>query len=64
MHKEFRGDDGWGETDCNDPRLSNTAAMADHWLPTWPGSEPALFLAWAKMILELKLYDREFMETR
>ena len=47
-----------------DPRLSNTAAMADHWLPTWPGSEPALFLAWAKMILERKLYDREFMETQ
>ncbi|NRB12375.1 MAG: molybdopterin-dependent oxidoreductase, partial [Candidatus Thalassarchaeum sp.] len=45
-----------------DPRLSNTAAMADHWLPTWPGSESALFLAWAKMILERGLYDREFME--
>jgi len=45
-----------------DPRLSNTAAMADHWLPTWPGSEPALFLAWARMILEKKLYDRDFME--
>ena len=47
-----------------DPRLSNTAAMADHWLPTWPGSEPALFLAWAKMILERGLYDRQFMETQ
>ena len=47
-----------------DPRLSNTAAMADHWLPTWPGSEPALFLSWAKMILEKELYDREFMETQ
>ena len=45
-----------------DPRLSNTAAMADHWLPTWPGSEPALFLCWAKMILEKELYDREFLE--
>tara|TARA_B100000959_G_scaffold192446_1_gene201233 strand:- start:5384 stop:7429 length:2046 start_codon:yes stop_codon:yes gene_type:complete len=45
-----------------DPRLSNTAAMADHWLPTWPGSEPALFLAWARMILEKKLYDHDFME--
>ena len=30
----------------------------------WPGSEPALFLAWAKMILERGLYDREFMETQ
>ena len=45
-----------------DPRLSNTAAMADHWVPTWPGSEPALFLAWAKMILEAGAFDREFME--
>jgi len=46
-----------------DPRLSNTASMADHWLPTWPGSETALFLAWAKMILERGLYDREFVEN-
>jgi len=45
-----------------DPRLSNTAAMADHWLPTWPGSEPALFLCWAKMILEKRLYDCDFVE--
>lgn len=46
-----------------DPRLSNTAAMADHWVPTWPGSEPALFLAWAKMILDAETYDREFLEN-
>jgi anaerobic selenocysteine-containing dehydrogenase len=45
-----------------DPRLSNTAAMADHWVPTWPGSEPALFLAWAKMILDKGTYDRSFLE--
>ncbi|MCS5526346.1 MAG: molybdopterin-dependent oxidoreductase [Candidatus Poseidoniales archaeon] len=45
-----------------DPRLSNTAAMADHWVPTWPGSEPALFLAWAKMILDQGTYDRPFLE--
>jgi len=46
-----------------DPRLSNTAAMADHWVPTWPGSEPALFLAWAKMILDQGTYDRPFLEN-
>jgi len=45
-----------------DPRLSNTAAMADHWVPTWPGSESALFLAWAKMILDMGTYDRKFLE--
>ncbi len=44
-----------------DPRLSNTAAMADHWVPTWPGSETALFLAWAKMILDQGTYDRDFL---
>jgi anaerobic selenocysteine-containing dehydrogenase len=47
-----------------DPRLSNTAAMADHWLPTWPGSEPALFLCWAKMIIEKGLVNRDFVENQ
>ena len=28
-----------------DPRLSNTGAKADYWLPTWPGTEPFLLLA-------------------
>ena len=46
-----------------DPRLSNTASMADYWLPTYPGSEAAVFLAMAKIILDEDLYDRDFMET-
>ncbi len=45
-----------------DPRLSNTASMADYWLPTYPGSETAVFLAIAKMILDEERYDRAFME--
>ena len=44
-----------------DPRLSNSAAMADHWLPTRPGSEPAVLLAMAKIILEEGLHDAEFL---
>ena len=28
-----------------DPRLSNTASMADEWMPTYPGSESAVFMA-------------------
>ena len=47
-----------------DPRLSNTAAMADHWLPTWPGSETVLFLCWARMIMEKGLVDRDFVENQ
>jgi anaerobic selenocysteine-containing dehydrogenase len=36
--------------------------MADHWLPVYPGSEPALFLAIARYILVEELYDRRFIE--
>jgi anaerobic selenocysteine-containing dehydrogenase len=46
-----------------DPRLSNTASMADYWMPTFPGTEAAVMLAMAKVILEENLYDRKFMET-
>jgi len=46
-----------------DPRLSNTASLADHWLPTYPGSEAAVFLAIARIILDEGLYNREYMET-
>lgn len=45
-----------------DPRLSNTASMASYWLPTRPGSEAALLLAFARVILEEGLYDRGFIE--
>jgi anaerobic selenocysteine-containing dehydrogenase len=44
-----------------DTRLSNTASMADYWLPTWPGSEAAALLAMALVILRENLYDREFV---
>lgn len=44
-----------------DPRLSNTASMADYWLPTWPGSEAAVLLAMARMILLEGLYNREYL---
>jgi anaerobic selenocysteine-containing dehydrogenase len=44
-----------------DSRLSNTASMADFWLPTRPGTEPAALLAMARTILEEGLYDREFL---
>ncbi|MEF8808097.1 molybdopterin-dependent oxidoreductase [Natronomonas sp.] len=51
-----------GELAVMDPRLSNTAAMSDYWLPTQPGSEAAVLLAMANVILEEELYDREFVE--
>jgi anaerobic selenocysteine-containing dehydrogenase len=44
-----------------DPRLSNTASMADYWLPTWPGSETAVLLAMARILLAEGLYNREYV---
>jgi anaerobic selenocysteine-containing dehydrogenase len=44
-----------------DPRLSNTASMADYWLPTWPGSETAVLLAMARILLAEGLYNRDFV---
>ncbi len=44
-----------------DTRLSNTAAKADYWLSTWPGSEAAVLLAMANVILRENLLDREFV---
>jgi anaerobic selenocysteine-containing dehydrogenase len=44
-----------------DPRLSNTASMADYWLPTWPGSEAFVLLAIASVLIKERRYDREFV---
>jgi anaerobic selenocysteine-containing dehydrogenase len=44
-----------------DPRLSNTASMADYWMPSWPGSESALLLCIANVILQENSYNRNFV---
>ncbi|MFZ5445263.1 MAG: molybdopterin-dependent oxidoreductase [Myxococcota bacterium] len=45
-----------------DPRLSNSAGMADLWIPCWPGSEAAIHLAMAAQLIREKKYDRAFIE--
>ena len=45
-----------------DPRLSNTAAKADLWLPTWPGSEATVLLGILRLMLQSGTWDREFVE--
>ena len=47
---------------CVDPRLSNTGAKADHWLPTWPGTEPFLLLAIARLLVENGTWNQSFVE--
>jgi anaerobic selenocysteine-containing dehydrogenase len=44
-----------------DPRLSNTSAKADLWLPANPGTEAALILAIARHLLTTGNYNREFV---
>jgi anaerobic selenocysteine-containing dehydrogenase len=44
-----------------DVRLSNTASQADYWVSPWPGSEAAILLAIAKILLDTGRIDREFV---
>lgn len=44
-----------------EPRLSQTAACADLWLPIKPGTEGLLALAVAHVIVSEKLYDADFV---
>ncbi|RUM50513.1 MAG: twin-arginine translocation pathway signal protein [Hydrogenothermus sp.] len=45
-----------------DPRLSNSAGMADLWIPVWPGTEGAIFLALSSRLLQEDKYNRKFVE--
>ena len=44
-----------------EPRLSQTAACADEWLPIRPGTEGLLALAMAHVIVNEKLFDADFV---
>ena len=46
-----------------DPRYSVTAAKADEWIPIKPGTEGALAMAIANVIVEEKLFDAQFIEN-
>lgn len=47
-----------------EPRLSNTAAKADTWLPAQPGSEADLALAMAHVIIDQGRFDARFAVDR
>ncbi|MBN1106808.1 MAG: molybdopterin-dependent oxidoreductase [Deltaproteobacteria bacterium] len=46
-----------------DPRLTRIAARADVWLQLRPGTDAALALGMLHVIIQEKLYDREFVEN-
>ena len=46
-----------------EPRLSNTAAKSDQWIPIAPGTEGILALGIAYVILKESLYDYDFVNN-
>lgn len=46
-----------------DPRYSSVAMKADHWLPIKPGTDTALLLAWANVLITENLIDRDFIDA-
>ncbi|WP_062285328.1 molybdopterin-dependent oxidoreductase [Neomoorella mulderi] len=46
-----------------DPNYCPTAAKADEWIQLKPSSDAALALGMARVIIEEKLYDEEFIKT-
>ncbi len=44
-----------------DPRLNNTGIFADDWVPVRPGSDLALLMSIAHVLIEENLYDHDFV---
>ncbi len=50
-----------GKTVQIEPRLSNTAAKADQWIPVKPGTEAVLAMGLAHVIIKESLYKKDFV---
>jgi anaerobic dimethyl sulfoxide reductase subunit A len=47
-----------------DPRYHDTAAtVADEWIPIYPGTDTAVFVAMAYVMIKEKLHDQAFLDT-
>ena len=61
----FQANSTWKEKHATlvqiEPRLSNTAAKSDHWVPITPGTEADLALALAQVIIANGRYHHDFI---
>jgi len=46
-----------------DPRFSIVAGKAKYYLPVKPGTDMAILLTWANILIKEKLYDKEFVSN-
>ncbi len=62
----FKANSIWNQSGSKvvqvEPRLSTSAAKADQWLPAKPGTEAALALGLAHVIINETLYNKSFVE--
>jgi anaerobic selenocysteine-containing dehydrogenase len=63
----FRANSKWREQNGKvvqiEPRLSNTAAKSDNWIPIKTGTEGALALGLAHVIVKESLYNKDFIHN-
>lgn len=63
----FKANSSWKNENVKviqiEPRLSNTAAKADKWIPVNPGTEAALAFGMANVIISESLYNKKFVEN-
>ncbi|MGB6018610.1 MAG: molybdopterin-dependent oxidoreductase [Sulfurimonadaceae bacterium] len=45
-----------------DPRMSNSAGMADLWIASWPGTEPTIYLYLVQRMLQEKKVNETFVK--
>ena len=63
----FRVNSAWQDANVKviqiEPRLSNTAAKSSKWIPINPGTEAALAMGLAHIIIQEELYDNDFISN-
>jgi anaerobic selenocysteine-containing dehydrogenase len=65
--RAFRANSAWQDNGAKvvqvEPRLSNTAAKADQWVPIKAGTESALAMGMAHVIIKESLFNDEFIQN-
>ena len=63
----FKANSSWKKSGVKlvqiEPRLSNTAAKSDKWIPINPGTEGALALGLANVIIKESIYNKSFVNN-